>query len=407
MYPTLITWGGEMLRINMFQTALLVLLCLGLTALISADVPNTINYQGRLTDDAGQPVNGSKLVKFKIYGSESGSDSLWSSGYQVISINDGLFKYELGSNPPLPDDLFTGDDPRYLGITVDVDAELEPRTQFIAVPYAIRAQLADSLNNAPYVRKAGDTISGSMIFDNNGAGKEVELLLYTGGSILNFYESGTKRITLESEFGTVVLRGEDGSLSLWLSGGEGSDEGGSIRLYNSEGASQLYLDGDKTGDGSAMFTDGAINSDEMLNEPGLVYNSISNTIEVTSSTMTDLVTVSITIPEPGYIHVTGKAVIQRSVGSPAEACYCGSYMQIDATAGGSFLLPYFSYIYSWVENYDMETPFVERTYYMASAGTYTFRLEASKYVPDGDCTVVSYARVITAVYYPTSYETPK
>ncbi len=96
-----------------------------------------------MTDDAGQPINGAKLMKFKIYGSSSGDDSLWSSAFQTVQINNGLFKYELGSHEPLPADLFTGNDPRYLGITVDTNDEIDPRTQLISVPYSMKAGSLD------------------------------------------------------------------------------------------------------------------------------------------------------------------------------------------------------------------------------------------------------------------------
>jgi hypothetical protein len=380
-----------------------VMLLLALATSLNAQMPQVISYQGRLTDDAGQPITGAKLIKFKIYGSESGSDSLWSSGYQVVQIENGLFKYELGSNVPLPPDLFGTDDPRYLGVTVDTDAELAPRTQFISVPYALHAQSADSINGAGYVKKTGDTISGHLYFDNNGLGKEAELLLFTGYSIMNFYEGSSKRITLEGEFGTFVLRQADGDLSLWLSGGEEQTEGGSIRLYNSDGASQVYLDGDRTGDGSVMLTDGSINADEMLNEPGIAYNSQTGTMNVTSSSMTDLITVSITIPTPGYVHVTGKAVVDRYCPSAADTGYCGAYLQIDTASGGSWIQPYYSYVQSWLRLEEITTLSVERNFYLNSAGTYQFRLEASRYSWPGDCNIAAFNRSITAVYYPTTY----
>ncbi len=381
--------------------ALLIMLILATSA--GAQLPHSISYQGRLTDDAGQPITGGKLVKFNIYGSESGGDSLWSSGYQVIQIDNGLFEYELGSNVPFPSDLFTTDDPRYLGITIDTDAEISPRTQFIAVPYAIHAQQADSISGSPYVKKTGDTVNGSLYFDNNGMGKGAELLIYTGAGIMNFYEGTAKRITLESEFGTFVLRQADGDHSVWLCGGEDVEEGGSIRLYNSDGISQLYLDGDRTGDASVVLTDGSINANEMLNEPGIAYNSLDRAHEITTYSMVDLVTVSITVPAPGYVHVTGKAVIYREDSSPAVGCNCGAYVQIDTTYGGVEIAPDYSVVHGWVDRQVATTPFVERTFYIGSAGTHQFRLEASKNSSSADCTVFYSYPSITAVYYPTSY----
>jgi len=115
-----------------------------LMAIALADVPNQMSYQGRLTDDAGQPLDGSTLIKFTIYGSESGDDSLWSSGFQVVQVTDGLFEYRLGSNVWLPPSVFMDAGPRFLGTTVDVSPEGQPRLQLISAPYAYRAHFADS-----------------------------------------------------------------------------------------------------------------------------------------------------------------------------------------------------------------------------------------------------------------------
>ncbi len=379
-----------------------------LTVSVNADVPNVINYQGRLTDDAGQPVNGSKLIKFKIYGSQSGNDSLWSSGYQIVQINEGLFNYELGSNILLPEDLFTETGSRYLGITVDTDAEILPRTQFDAEAYAIRARTADSIVGAPYVLKTGDTITGHMYFDGDGLGKDAELLLYNDLSIMNLYQGGTKAISMESEFATIILRDPDGDYSLRLNGGEDPEyDGGMIRLFNAHGVSQMSFDGGQTGDLSVALLDNAINSSEMLNEPGIAFNTYSDIMEVTSSSMMDLLTVSITTPAPGYVHVTAKMVVRRTVPSPVDECYCGTYLQVDTAAGGSMTIPNYSFIYSWVSTTEETTPYVERTFYLNSAGTYEFRLEGSRYAGSEDCTVVVYSGSITAVYYPTFYGVTK
>ncbi len=144
--------------------SIVVLSCLASAA--AAAVPGTISYQGRLTDDAGQPITDSREIKFKIYGSSSGDDSLWSSGFQTIDVINGLFKYDLGSNVPLPAGLFSGDDSRYLGITVETDAEIVPRTRFIAVPYSHHAASADTADYAyssPGGMSNGWVDAGSMI----------------------------------------------------------------------------------------------------------------------------------------------------------------------------------------------------------------------------------------------------
>ena len=111
------------------------------TAIVLADGPNVINYQGRLTTPAGEPVpNGNYSVVFTIY-NQAGSP-LWSSGPQMVAVIQGLFSYALGSTTILPDTLFnsTGTTLRYLGIKIGTDPEITPRTLLTSVPFASSAK---------------------------------------------------------------------------------------------------------------------------------------------------------------------------------------------------------------------------------------------------------------------------
>ena len=133
----------------MFRTTACLIVCVSMllltSSLLLADVPHFINYQGRLTDAAGQPVSdGPYQVNFKIYGSESGQDSLWWSGFQSVQVTDGLFEYQLGSNTPIPADFFgPGSDP-FLGIIIDTDPEITPRTHLTSVAFAFYSGYSDT-----------------------------------------------------------------------------------------------------------------------------------------------------------------------------------------------------------------------------------------------------------------------
>lgn len=150
----------------MRTTYFLTLLLLGLIAVAAvADVPDAISYQGRLTDNAGDPVaDGPYLVKFAIYDAAVAGTELWTSGFQNVTTTDGLFAYDLGSNVALPDDLFTQPD-RWLGITVDPDPELSPRTVLTSTGYAhhaLRADTADVARSGAGVTRAvwqGDIVA--------------------------------------------------------------------------------------------------------------------------------------------------------------------------------------------------------------------------------------------------------
>lgn len=108
-----------------------------------AEIPHLVNYQGMLTSDTGDPLNGTFDLNFKIYGSESGNDSLWWEYHSGVTVTDGLFNVILGSTNPIPSSTFD-DTVRYFGIAVGTDPELSSRIRITSIPFAYRALVADS-----------------------------------------------------------------------------------------------------------------------------------------------------------------------------------------------------------------------------------------------------------------------
>jgi len=102
----------------------------------AADVPQTLNYQGNLTDSTGQPVTGSHSIVFNLYNALSGGTSFWTET-QTVQVTAGRFSVVLGKKTPLDTTQFTGD--TYIGIKVDSNAEMVPRQQFTSVAYALKA----------------------------------------------------------------------------------------------------------------------------------------------------------------------------------------------------------------------------------------------------------------------------
>ena len=117
----------------------LAALIISLILISSSSAQDTllISYQGRLTDDGGNPVTGTPSMTFAIY--DGGSVSKWTETHPTIQVNEGLFNVILGSQTALPDSVFTGED-RYLGITVGGDPEISPRTLFTSAPSAAVAK---------------------------------------------------------------------------------------------------------------------------------------------------------------------------------------------------------------------------------------------------------------------------
>ena len=124
-----------------FLQIILLLVCLATTAL--AEVPRTISYQGRLTDN-GVAISGAKNVVFTIY-SGSGAQ-VWSSGSISVGFNNGLFSVELGKSPQpsMPVDIWSADTAMTLGVAIPPSSELTPRLRFSTTAYAFHALTAES-----------------------------------------------------------------------------------------------------------------------------------------------------------------------------------------------------------------------------------------------------------------------
>jgi hypothetical protein len=118
-----------------------------LAAVVSADVPHLLNYQGRITNDSGTPLDGSHALTFRIYDDSTGGTTLWTETHDTVTVADGLFNVVLGSVVTIESSIFSSQ-PRWLGIQVDPGPELAPRTQIIAVAYAYRAEHADTADFA-------------------------------------------------------------------------------------------------------------------------------------------------------------------------------------------------------------------------------------------------------------------
>ena len=124
---------------------LLAALALAAAATCTAQIPEQMNYQVMLTDDADQPLaDQSVQLVFHIYNVEFGGGSLWTETHNVTTNSIGVASVVLGSADPIHL-LFSVP----LWLQVEVDGEvMDPRRPLTAAPYAQRAQDADHADNA-------------------------------------------------------------------------------------------------------------------------------------------------------------------------------------------------------------------------------------------------------------------
>jgi hypothetical protein len=60
--------------------------------------PTEINYQGVLTDQNGNPVNGVRAMQIKIYDAPTGGTLLYSEDLGNVPVQDGIYSFSFGAN---------------------------------------------------------------------------------------------------------------------------------------------------------------------------------------------------------------------------------------------------------------------------------------------------------------------
>jgi len=113
---------------------------------LRAQIPNLINYQGRLTNPTGAPVTNTLSMVFSIYSTAAGGTALWQETQPNVTVTNGVFNVLLGSTTPagIPSNIFNNS-VLYLGIKIGTDPEMAPRFRLTSVAYAIRASEADGV----------------------------------------------------------------------------------------------------------------------------------------------------------------------------------------------------------------------------------------------------------------------
>jgi len=126
-------------------------------------VPQTINYQGFLTDSGGTPVDGTVQMTFSLYDVATGGSPLWTETQTSVTVSDGIYSVVLGSVTPIN---LAFDTQYYLGIEVETDGEMTPRQALTSVGYALNADRVDGKHasdfaSAPHAHTETDPVFSS------------------------------------------------------------------------------------------------------------------------------------------------------------------------------------------------------------------------------------------------------
>ncbi len=150
----------------------LPLILIPLSLITATGVPSAISYQGYLTNSAGIPIpDGAYQIAFAIYDDPDAGNVLWQSGFQLVEVTGGTFSVGLGEKPmPAIEREVFEDTVLYLGITVESDPEITPRTRLLSVPFAMRADYAEQVGTVWWSSIAGVPAGFADGTDNDAGG---------------------------------------------------------------------------------------------------------------------------------------------------------------------------------------------------------------------------------------------
>jgi len=114
----------------------------------SQAVPQLINYQGRLTNAAGQPLSGVNVnLTFKFYSAATAGTLYLTVVQNNVAVSNGIYSVLIGSGTITPPEttlagVFQNHTDVWMGVAVNTDAEMTPRQRIAATAYAFRAGVA-------------------------------------------------------------------------------------------------------------------------------------------------------------------------------------------------------------------------------------------------------------------------
>ena len=128
---------------------------------VHADVPTELHYNGFLTNAVGEPVDCPNALEcgevfdltFRLYHQVDGGALLWEEVHPEVPLYQGSFHVTLGAIAPITADFLSEE--TWLAVKVNDSPEMDPRQRLSSSAYALRAQVAESADEAGNAAQLG------------------------------------------------------------------------------------------------------------------------------------------------------------------------------------------------------------------------------------------------------------
>lgn len=168
-------------------------------ALLSAAIPQTVNYQGFLLSKiTNLPVETPQDIKFVIYDAASGGTAWFTEGRCDVAVSKGRYEVEVGAaSGGISESVFINRSDLWLEVQVDPDGDcagtyepMSPRIHLQASPYAFNSLYASTASAAASVFTAN--VIGAASHTDNGAVTISTNLFVMGGISVGNISPGQK-----------------------------------------------------------------------------------------------------------------------------------------------------------------------------------------------------------------------
>lgn len=218
--------------------------------------PYTVNFQGRLTDAAGNPrPDGLYNMRFRMFTVASGGVAVGTETFEAgnrIQVTNGLFNVALGSVSGLTPADFTNY-PLYLEVELPTPATatcstascaswtegaMTPRSTIGAAPYAMNADTVDGIDGANLAQlSANNTFTGTNIFKPTANSTSAFAIQASGGA--NLLVADTTNMALKVGGGDVSADGSPALLVLDHKNTSGDPTGVNGAMYYNSSSKKL------------------------------------------------------------------------------------------------------------------------------------------------------------------------
>ncbi|MCH8125750.1 hypothetical protein IIC38_07300, partial [candidate division KSB1 bacterium] len=286
------------MKSKLFLYALAFALMLILPGLILGQIPQTLSYQGVLSNSKGEVVvDDIYNITFKLYKTDKGGSPIWSET-QSLAVKNGLFNTALGSAKPFD---LPFDQPYWLSVTIGDDAEARQRMELTASAYSLHARsIADSIVTGDKIAKNQVVRGINSITDNVNlvAGENVMIKREGHSLIISATTNKIQRENIDNEYEGQVLK-----INSPPGDGPPGDANGVVRSLNDlTGHLTLKVQG-----GASITTDG--DSIITINAGAGTVGEINNTNNTLDITNPNGPTTTINVKDGGNIDLEAGANI--------------------------------------------------------------------------------------------------